>query len=187
MPNDHVERPREADRLEKSLRTVPMLGHADDPLFFVGICVVATATIAALLLAPVIAHDGHADELRDILLKLAGGVLIMLGAYTAVRTIIGNRANGASQAFASLLTLLAGDGRTKDAALVGAIRHLPDLARRRGADADAIEAVIAVLLQSQSAGDALTAAAEEAGKDLPTVDERRAPDHGRPVSRDRSA
>jgi hypothetical protein len=165
------------DGLEKRLREVRLLGDADDPLFFVGICVVAVGTIFALVIVSLAVHRGPAHELRDIILKLAGGVLVMLGAYTAVRTIISNRANSASQTFTSLLALLASDSRTSEAARVGAIRHLPDLARRRGADARAIEAVIAELSRKDRATDAVTDAAEAAGRDFPELRERRAPDH----------
>jgi hypothetical protein len=179
---DGTAAPRKTDGVEKWLRNVRLLGDADDPLFFVGICVVAVVTIVALLVSLLWDHAaGH--ELRDVILKLAGGVLIMLGAYTAVRTIISNRANGASQAFTSILAVLATDGDTSEAARVGAIRHLPDLARRRGADAPAIAAVIDALLKHDPPPDAVTAAAEEARREFPEEHERRTPDHRPPAWR----
>jgi hypothetical protein len=181
---DATDTTQEIDALEKKLRDKRLLGDADDPLFFLGIIAVALVTAFALAATlPFGFRTGH--ELRDVILKSAGGVLVILGAYTAVRTIISNRANGASQTFASILALLASDERTEDAARVGAIRHLPDLARRRGADPAAIDAVIEQLLSSEPADDALRIAAEDARRDFPAKSEQRAPDHRRRTSASR--
>jgi hypothetical protein len=166
-------RQRNTDGFEKRLRRVPLLGDADDPLFFLGICCIALATFVALVASLKLEHG---DEFRNVSFKVAGGVLVALGAYTAVRTIISNRANGASQTFTSLLALLAADPDTADAARVGAIRHLPDLARRRGSDPAAIKAVIDHLRQSASTP--VKAAAEQAIGQFPRKHEQRAPDHG---------
>lgn len=164
---------RQTDGFEWWLRRVRLLGDADDPLFFVGICLLAAATVAALIVSLGLEH-GH--EFRDVSFKLAGGVLVALGAYTAVRTIISNRANSASQTFTSMLALLADDSRTADAARIGAIVHLPELARRRGADPAAIEAVIDQLERSGSP--LVKDAADEARRQFPKDHEKRAPDHG---------
>jgi hypothetical protein len=164
---------RQTDRFEWWLRRGwPLLRDTDDPLFFLAICVLVFATLVALIVSLEV-HDG--DELRDVTFKVAGGVLVALGAYTAVRTIVSNRANSASQAFTSVLALLADDPRTADAARVAAIRHLPELARRRGADPVAIHAVIAHLEQSNSTP--VKAAAVNARREFPKPYEWRAPDH----------
>jgi hypothetical protein len=167
---------RGIDAFEKDLRRVPVLGTADDPLFSLALGLLAFLTVVALGVSLALHHGGQ--EVRDVTFKLAGGALLALGAYTAVRTIIGNRANSASQTFTGLLALLAADPRTADAARIGAIRHLPDLARRRGSDPDAIEAVIKQLQRSGSPS--VKAAADTAHSKFPEPDERRAPDHRTP-------
>jgi hypothetical protein len=158
------------DAFEKWLATVPLLGDSEDPLLALVLWLLVGATFLSLFLATSIFTRESVGDARIHVLQTAGGVLVVLGTYTAVRTATMTRSRTASERLISTLALL---DSGSEAAQIGAIAHLPTLARQRSADLIPIRNVLDHIA-ADVAAPACQAAAEQARERLPTLDEERA-------------
>jgi hypothetical protein len=165
---------RRKDRWEKRLDRVPVLQDTDDPPLFVFLGVLFVAVTVGLLVATNLFSDEPSKAARDHVLQISAGVLVLIGAYTAVRTTTTTRDHTASQRLTSTLALL---GSSDEAVQIGAIYHLPRLARMRGAanDQDAIRKALEHLRpHPRDPSEAVAQAVECALDQLPAPDEVRA-------------
>ncbi len=158
------------DWVEKKLHAIPVVGDADDPVVAVGLGVLLIATFVALHFSTDLFPGEVVKDSRSHVFQLAGGVLVVVGAYTAVRTVANGRAQAASQLMLTTLALLDSES---EASRIAAIRHLPTLAKRRGADDQAIAKALKVLSKG-SAGEPDAVAAQAAIEAMPKPESARA-------------
>lgn len=102
--------------------------RAEDPTVAVALVVIAVLTVAALVVAPIVLDAANKD-VWDLVIKVAGAAVVLIGSYFAARTLKQSRAD---QRDARILTAIGLVGNEHPEVRIGALLALGELAKNTG-------------------------------------------------------